>query len=306
MGLGPPGGPRQPVSHRVLVIGPSSGLAEEFVVGAPAGWTFEGVGRTGAVHAADRYEVEHIVEARDVGPLEYAVRANACDTVVSFLQEGNRTQCQEERPLPGELPGGTAWDVNVVATEAIGRAAVSEHKRLIVISTDEVFPERGGPVSESVRPLSWDENPSWYGGTWAEAETLLGRLKGSVAILRVSALFGWTLTPECDQRLGRELGSPREGAPGILQPSYVADVSRAVRHLVEKPLVGTFHVAVSEPIDRTEFGLLLRQTAGGREIPLELVPERHPGLVTGGLAELGFRPTAVRTALEAIRETVGP
>jgi dTDP-4-dehydrorhamnose reductase len=288
------------MAHRVLVIGPSSGLAEEFVLSAPAGWSFEGVGQRGAVQSADRYDVVHLVDVRDPGPLEFAVRANDCDTVVSFLQEGNRRRCQEERPLPGAVPQGVAWEVNVLATEAIARAAVSEHKRVIVLSTDEIFPESEGPASESAVPLPWDENPSWYGGTWAEAETLLGRLSGSIAILRVSALFGWSLDQECDRRMASELGRERPGAPERIQPTYVGDAARAVRQLVDDPLQGPVHVALAEPVRRREFSAEMRKALGGAALVHEVVPERHPGLVPDRMANLGFWPTPLSTALEAV------
>jgi len=288
------------MSHRVLVIGPSSGLAEEFVLAAPAGWSFEGVGQRGAVHAADRYEVAHLVDARDVGPLEYAVRANACDTVVSFLQEGDRQRCQEERPLPGGLPSGVAWEVNVLAAEAIGRAAVSEHKRVIVVSTDEVFLESAGPQPESTEPPLWGENPSWYGGTRAEGEARLRRLAGPVAILRVSALFGWTTAPECDRRLASELGRARSGAPDLIQPTFVGDAIQAIRRLVEDPVSGRFHVAVPDATPKLEFALALRRALGGTPPPAEVVPERHPGLVPGRMADLGLRPTPASAALAGL------
>ena len=289
------------MSHRVLVIGPSSGLAEEFVLAAPAGWAFEGVGQRGPVHTADRYEVVHLVDARDIGPLEFAVRANDCDTVVSFLQEGDRRRCQEERPLPGAVPTGAAWEVNVLATEAIGRAAVPERKRVVVVSTDEIFAEGGGPAPESAVPLPWTENPSWYGGTWSEAEMLLGRLPGSVVILRVSALFGWTVEPGCDRRLAGELGRDHGGAPEQIQPTFVADAARAIRHLVEGPVSGRFHVALAEPVRRAELASAMRRRLGGAAVTREVVPERHPGLVSGRLRDLGFRPTPLAAALESLR-----
>jgi dTDP-4-dehydrorhamnose reductase len=289
------------MAHRVLVIGPSSGLAEQFVLTAPAGWKFEGVGQRGAVYAADRYDVVHVVDARDAGPFEFAVRANDCDTVVSFLQEGNRQRCQEERPLPGEVPRGLAWEVNVLATEAIARAAISEHKRVVVVSTDEVFPELGGPALESSEPLPRPENPSWYGGTWAEAETLLGRIRGSIAILRVSALFGWTIEADCDRRLAGELSQHRANAPERWQPTFVPDAARALRQLVEDPVAGRFHVALAQDLGREEFGIRLRRAVGGMASTHAVVPERHPGLVPGRLRELGFRPTDVATALESVR-----
>jgi nucleoside-diphosphate-sugar epimerase len=289
------------MAHRVLVVGPSSGLAEEFVLAAPAGWTFEGVGQKGALHTADRYEVVHVVDARDMGPLEFAVRANDCDTVVSFLQEGNRRRCQEERPLPGAVPAGVAWEVNVLATEAIGRAAVSEHKRVVVVSTDEIFPELGGPAPESAEPLPWMENPSWYGGTWAEAEMLLGRIRGSVAILRVSALFGWTLDPECDRRLVGELSSPRGEAPERVQPTFVPDAARAIRQLVEDSVSGRFHIALAEPVRREDFASAIRRALGRISDHREVVPERHPGLIPGRLQELGLQPTDLATAVETLR-----
>ncbi|MGC2289421.1 MAG: sugar nucleotide-binding protein [Thermoplasmata archaeon] len=289
------------MAHRVLVVGPSSGLAEEFVLSAPAGWAFEGVGQNGALHAADRYEVVHVVDARDIGPLEFAVRANECDSVVSFLQEGDRPRCQSERPVPGAVPKGVAWEVNVQATEAIGRAAVSEHKRLIVVSTDEVFAEKDGPAPESAFPLPWDQNPSWYGGTWAEAETLLGRLPGSVAILRVSALFGWTREAACDRRLAGELSRSRDGAPEQCQPTFVADATRAIRQLVEDPVSGRFHAALAEPVRRADLASAMRRALGGATQPYQVVPERHPGLVPGRLADFGFRPTALSEALASLQ-----
>lgn len=286
------------MTHRILVAGPSSGLAEQFVLAAPAGWSFEGLGQRAAVHTADRYEVVHLVDAREIGPLEYAVRANDCDTVVSFLQEGDRRRCQMERPLPGEAPAGSAWEVNVLAAEAIGRAAVSERKRVIAVSTDEVFPERGGPAPESAAPLSWGENPSWYGGTWAEAESLLGRLQGSIAIVRVSSLFGWTLDPECDGRFAASLSGSREEAPAIVQPTFVADAVRAIQRLVEEPLSGVVHVGVADPMPRAELASAFQQVRRGTGPSHEVVPERHPGLVTGRLRQLGFRPTPWAEALE--------
>lgn len=293
------------MSHRVLVIGPSSGLAEEFVLGAPAGWSFEGVGRTGAVYTADRYEVVHLLEARDLGPLEYAVRANDCDTVVSFLQEGDRTRCQEERPLPGAVPGGVAWDINTLATEALGHATQSEHKRFVVVSTDEVFPEGAGPATEAAAPLPWTANPSWYGGTWSEAETRLSRLPGTVTIVRVSALFGWTLERQCDRRLVGELTREREGLPSQVQPTFVADAASALRRLVEDPVSGCFHVALPAPVGRREFAAALRRTVGGGAAATEVVPERHPGLVPGRLTELGLRATPLAAALESMATAPG-
>jgi dTDP-4-dehydrorhamnose reductase len=289
------------MAHRVLVVGPSGGLAEEFVLAAPAGWAFEGVGRTAAIHTADRYEVVHLVDARDIGPLEFAIRANECDSVVCFLQEGDRRRCQEERPLPGAVPAGVAWEVNVLAIEAIGRAALSEHKRVVVVSTDEVFPEGGGPAIETALPLPWSENPSWFGGTWAEAETLLGRLRGSVAILRVSALFGWTVDRDCDRRLAGELSQHRDEAPERIQPTFVPDAARAIRQLVEEPMSGRFHVALGEDVRREDFAANLRRTVGGVAGPREVVPERHPGLIPGRLLELSCRPTPIDAALELLR-----
>jgi dTDP-4-dehydrorhamnose reductase len=294
------------MAHRVLVVGPSSGLAEEFVRSAPAGWSFQGVGQRGAIHSADRYEVVHLVDAREVGPLEFAVRANDCDTVVSFLQEGNRRRCQEERPLPGAVPRGVAWEVNVLATEAIARAAAPEHKRVIVVSTDEIFPESAGPAAESALPLPWTENPSWYGGTWAEAEARLSRHPGSIAILRVSALFGWSLDPDCDRRLAAELRRDRPGAPERIQPTCVADAARAVRQLIEDPLSGPVHVALAEPVGRGDFSAALRRALGGAAHIHELVPERHPGLVPGRLADLGFRPTPLSEVLGALEPAEKP
>jgi nucleoside-diphosphate-sugar epimerase len=285
------------MSHRVLILGPSSGLAEEFVAAAPAEWTFEGVGRRSPVHTAARYAAVHLVDARELGPLEYAVRANACDTVVNFLQESDRERCLVERPAPGAIPGGVAWEVNVLASEAIGRAAVHEHKRVIAVSTDEVFPEGEGPAAASAAPLGWAENPSWYGGTWAEAESLLGRLRGSVAVLRVSALFGWLLEGDCDRRFASEMGRRDEGLPALLQPTFVPDAVDALHLLVENPVSGLFHAALPEPADRLELAAAVGAVRGASVPTAAPVRERHPGLRPSSRAGFAFRPTPLAEAL---------
>ena len=285
------------MANRILVVGPSAGLAEEFVAEAPAGWGFEGVGRRTARLTADRYEVVHLVDAREIGPLEYSVRANDCETVVCFLQEADRNRCQQERPAPGGLPTGLAWEINALAVEAVGRAAVSERKRVVVVSTDEVFYENGGPATESSPPLSWSENPSWFGGTRAEGETLLQRLSGSVAILRVSALFGWKATPDCDRRLPAQLGLETD-APGLCQPTWVPDAVRALRFLVENPLSGIFHVSLREQVRRVEFREALQHRVALDRTAIEVPRERHPGLVPGRLPSLGLGFATLREAVE--------
>ncbi len=275
------------MSPRVLVIAPTSGLAEEFVRAVPGSWTFEAVGRRASEAQASRYQTTHVVEATETGPLEFAVRANDCDTVVSFLQEGDRARCQEERPLPGAVPSGVAWAVNVEATEAIARAALPERKHVIVLSTDEVFAEEAGPAVEASVPLPAEENPSWYGGTWAEAEARLGRMGGSVAIVRVSALFGWSGDSLCgDRALVDLVHRPAE----LVQPTYVPDVLRVLQRLVEEPRAGVFHVALPQAITRRQLQGRLRDV--GRLSGGPVVPERHPGLVPGRIADLGVEPTA--------------
>ena len=285
------------MANRILVVGPSAGLAEEFVASAPAGWGFEGAGRRTALFTADRYEVVHLIDARDIGPLEYSVRANDCETVVCFLQEADRTRCRQERPASGGLPAGIAWEINALAIEAVGRAAVSERKRVIVVSTDEVFPENGGPATESTPPLPWSENPSWYGGTRAEGETLLQRLPGSIAVLRVSGLFGWKTTPDCDRRLPSQLDR-ETGAPDVCQPTWVPDAVRALRFLVENPLSGVFHVSLREPVRCTEFREALRRRVASEPTATEVPRERHPGLVPGRLLSLGLGLATLREAVE--------
>lgn len=268
---------------------------------APPDWSFEGLGRTPARRTAGRYEVMHPVEARDPGPLEYAVRANECDSVVSFLQEGDRQRCEQEAPAPGAVPSGVAWAVNVQATEAVARAAVSEGKRVVVVSTDEVFLESAGPMAEAAEPVPWPENPSWYGATWTEAETLLGRVRGDVATLRVSALFGWSDRSGCERRLASELSAPRAGRAALCQPTFVPDAVAALLRLVEEPRTGRFHVALAEPIPRHQFAqALLGVHAGAEEAP-PAVPERHPGLVPSRLHELGLAPTPASVAWQALR-----
>ncbi len=288
-------------SHRVLLVGPTAGLAEEFVAAAPPGWSFQAIGRRPPDPTGRPVDPFHPVDARSIGELEYAVRANDCDAVVSFLQVGDRALCERERPAPRELPSGEAWAVNAVATEAVARVAVAEGKRCVVLSTDEVFAGSDRPREETAIPSAWGDQPTWYGATWAEAEEELRRLDGPVAVLRVSALFGWGARPECDRRAAAFLSARASGDGPRVQPTFVPDAVAALGYLVEARETGSFHAAVPASVGREDVArALVPPERAGERLPGGPL-ERHPGLVPGRLPAAGLRLTPFDEAVRQIR-----
>ncbi len=165
-----------------------------------------------------------------------------------------------------ELQAVTALDVNAFAVLALARAAAGAGAVLVHYSTDFVF------AGDADRPYTEDDAPSPR--SFYALSKLLGewfaRESPRCYLLRVESLFG-----------GCALGSPHRGtldriADAILEgreavvftdrtvsPSFVVDVARATRELVERAIpFGLYHCVNSGSCTWDELARELARQAG--------------------------------------------
>jgi len=178
-----------------------------------------------------------------------------------------------------------ALAINRDGPEAAARAAESAGAGLVYYSTDYVFDGVAGPFGEddTPRPLSV------YGRSKHEGERAVTAACRRAVIIRTSVVYG----PERQEKnfVYQLLRACREGRgfrPAIDQrasPSYNPDVAAASVELCERGLLGLWHVAGPEVLDRYAFALLVCKEFG-------LDASRLTAVTTAALGQKAPRPLA--------------
>jgi dTDP-4-dehydrorhamnose reductase len=189
--------------QRLLVTGGCGYLGREVVARAPArGWQvratwFERPPSSGGDWVR--------VDVRDEDALAEAV--GGVDAVVhTAYKQGERE-----------------WDVNVVGSAAVARAAVG--RRLIHLSTDLVFSGERGSYREDDEPAPVNS----YGRSKAEAERRVAAAHPDATIARTSLIYGGG-EPGPQERLARE--NRRFFVDEVRSPVQLGDLADAVLELV--------------------------------------------------------------------------
>jgi dTDP-4-dehydrorhamnose reductase len=150
-----------------------------------------------------------------------------------------------------------AFAVNRDGVQAAARAAEAAGAGFVFYSSDYVFDGVGGPFAESdtARPLSV------YGRSKREGEQVVMAACRRAIVIRTSVVYG----PERQEKnfvyqLIRACRAGQGFRPAVDQrasPSYNPDVAAASVELAERELLGLWHVAGSETLDRYAFALLV-------------------------------------------------
>jgi dTDP-4-dehydrorhamnose reductase len=236
-----------------------------------------------------------------------AVRASAPDAVVNCAAY-NDVDGAEEHPEE-------ALATNAVAVRALARAADAAGATLVHFGTDFVFD------GTADRPYTEEDKPrprSSYGASKLAGERL-ARQAARHFVLRVESLFGGPLRKSTVDRMLAALArgeKVRAFADRVVSPTYVDDLARAVRFLLEgEASFGLYHAVSSG--ETTWLGLaLLAQRLLGREglveaisvdeVQLRAVRPRYCALSNAKLAAAGFLMPAWQNALQrSILEVAG-
>ena len=199
-----------------------------------------------------------------------------------------------------------AFAINRDGVHAAARAAEGAGAGFVFYSSDYVFDGVGGPFAESdtARPLSV------YGRSKREGEQAVMAACRRAIVIRTSVVYG----PEGQEKnfvyqLIRACRAGQGFRPAVDQrasPSYNPDVAAASVELAERELLGLWHVAGSETIDRYAFALLVcREFAldGARLAPVKTAELKQKAArpLDGGL-DVRKAQAALRTPLRGSAE----
>lgn len=184
------------------------------------------------------------------------------DTVVNFAAYTDVDSGEKER---GDQ-NGLAWRVNVIGVSNLALESISRGIHLIHISTDFVFPgseTTPGPYPERYYPTPCEEL-SWYGCTKLAGEQVIRDSGADSAIVRISYPFG---NPDSERDFARKvLDLVIKGYPlfsdQVFTPTYIPDLSLALKVISEKRLTGVFHVASPSIASPFEFGRYMAASLG--------------------------------------------
>ena len=150
-----------------------------------------------------------------------------------------------------------ALAINRDGVRAAARAAEATGAGFVFYSSDYVFDGVGGPFSENdaPRPLSVYGRSKWEG-----EQAVMAACRRAI-VIRTSVVYG----PEGQEKnfvyqLIRACRAGQSFRPAVDQrasPSYNPDVAAASVELAERELLGLWHVAGSETLDRYAFALLV-------------------------------------------------
>jgi dTDP-4-dehydrorhamnose reductase len=155
-----------------------------------------------------------------------------------------------------------AWRVNALGTRNVALAAREAAVPLAFISTDYVFDGRLG------RPYLEFDPPSPLGvygrSKWA-GEQFVRRLCPEHYIVRSAWLFGagGPCFPDTILRLVRERGRVEVVTDQVGNPTWCADLARAVARIVVSGLYGTWHAVNEGPVSWFEFARGIVGAFGG-------------------------------------------
>lgn len=187
--------------------------------------------------------------------------------------------------------GQREWDVNVVGSAAVARAAVG--RRLVHLSTDIVFSGERGSYSEEDEPAPVNS----YGRSKAEAERRVTAAHPEATIVRTSLIYGGD-EPGPQERLARQ--NRRFFVDELRSPVQVGDLAEAILELLALDLPGPLHLGGADDISRFDFAVLL----GADPAQLEAVhttPERAPNVTLDSARARELLSTQLRGVREVIR-----
>ena len=155
---------------------------------------------------------------------------------------------------------GPCYQVNVLGTEYIAKAAVEFGKHLIHVSTAYIFDgEKDSMYVEEDLP-----NPiEWYGETKALAEDVVRAAKGTWTIIRIDQPFRKDSFAKPDTARKMFANIQKEGfAPftdHFFAPTVIEDFAKTCTWVTETSMTGVFHLTCNQKVSDYEFAMLLAE-----------------------------------------------
>jgi dTDP-4-dehydrorhamnose reductase len=224
---------------KVLTIGASGfiggELLEEFSKAHDVLGTFYSRPAEGFVH----------LDVRDKSKVEELVGSFKPDAILYLAANPNVEYCEDH---PEET-----WQINVNGTANTLEIAEKLGAKFVYFSTDYVFDGKAGPYLENdtTNPINA------YGRQKLASEEIIKKNLVNYLIIRTTIVYGWENTGKNfimqminALKEGRVMKVPKDQ---FGTPTYVKNLCRAVRELVEKDKTGVYHISGNDLIDRYKF-----------------------------------------------------
>lgn len=186
--------------------------------------------------------------------------------------------------------GEREWDVNVVGSAAVARAAAG--RRLVHLSSDLVFSGEHGGYRENDAPAPVNS----YGRSKAEAERRVAVAHPNATIVRTSLIYGGA-EPGPQERLARE--NRRFFVDELRSPVQAGDLAEAILELLPLDVPGPLHLGGADDISRFDFAVLLGADPEQLE-PAHTTAERAPNVTLDSSRARGLLPTRLRGVREVL------
>ncbi|MFX0132118.1 MAG: dTDP-4-dehydrorhamnose reductase [Candidatus Hodarchaeota archaeon] len=166
----------------------------------------------------------------------------------------NVDRCEEDQKL--------AWKVNVEGTRNILESSVLHNAFFIYVSTDYVFSGEEGMYKETDRPDPINN----YGLTKLEAERMVRDSSLEWCIARPSVIYGSTLATGKVNFALWILNNLKQGKPVKIitdqwvSPTLNTNLAEMILEVMERRLLGLYHLAGATPLNRYEYASLIAET----------------------------------------------
>lgn len=261
--------------------------------------TGKGPGRLLISHPHFSYVQMDFTDAQDV---ESVIGATMPDVIVHGGAMSKPDDCETQQDL--------AWQTNVTATANLLQAAAAHKAFFVFLSTDFVFDGEKGMYGEDDQP-----NPvNYYGATKLEAERRVEQYLYGWSIVRTVLVYG-------DPKAGRQnilttvAAALRKGEEvsifddQVRTPTYVGDLARAIKTIIDKKATGIFHISGSDV--RTPYQMavetarhlglnekLVKKVIAGDLVQPAKRPPRTGFYLTRAKDQLGYEPTSFEEGLK--------
>lgn len=262
-------------------------------------------------------------DLNDRTQLTNVIDKSGSDVVVNFAARTDVDGCEKERPgkiteIEKEAKPGSAWLLNGVLPGWVAEEVENRHLFLVHLSTDFVFAGEEGPYPESALPDSFGPKVSWYGYTKGIGEAqVLSHARERSSILRISYPYRSAFAQKMD--FARYiLSKSKDGTlpplytDQMITPTWIPDVTRAIRAVVRLRTTGTYHLASPLVTTPYAFAVVLFGEMGMKNVKIESsllqghpARGRAPRPLQGGLGisrihSLGIEPLSYRDGIKTL------
>ncbi len=212
-------------------------------------------------------------------------------SIVFNTADFNDLDLAEERP-------GKAFDLNVKSVFFLARLAAYLRFKLVHFSSDFVFDGRSGPYEER-DPVG---RLNFYGETKQQAEEVVQYLVQEYLIIRTSFLYGDGRTSHTDfiKETIEKLEAGKSFKVEVDQwmtPTSAEEVARSVVTLVEKDMVGLFHIAGSDLVSKNYFAHTIAELLGYNRRLITAATTHFMGYKAARPERGGLRSVKLKTLL---------